>query len=124
MEQKMFEEIVDQAFHHLPPLFKKKIENVEIIVEEQPDPGTMKRHSGADTQLLGLYHGIPLTQRGTWYGTSAVLPDRISLYKNNIERICRDEKEIREKIYEVLCHEIGHYFGMNERQIRSAMENW
>ena len=124
MDQKTFEDIAEEAFHHLPPLFKDKIENVEIVVEDQPDARTMRRHPGAETILLGLYHGIPLNQRGTWYGTTAILPDRISLYKKNIERICRTENEIQEKIYEVLCHEIGHYFGMNEGQIRKAMKNW
>jgi predicted Zn-dependent protease with MMP-like domain len=55
---------------------------------------------------------------------SPVLPDRISLYQKNIESVCSTDEEIRGKIYEVLCHEIGHYFGMDELQIRNAMKAW
>ncbi len=51
-------------------------------------------------------------------------PDRITLYQANIERVCTNDDEIRYRIYEVLCHEIGHYFGMNETQIRRAMDSW
>ena len=118
MERSRFEDIADEAFNHLPALFKEKIENVEVVVENAPpsrDRGSM---------LLGLYHGVPLTKRGTWYGMSPVLPDRISLFQDNIERVCGSDQEIRLKIYEVLCHEIGHYFGMDEAQIRGAMNSW
>ena len=118
MDRSRFEDIADEAFNHLPALFKKKIETVEVIVEDGPPP------SKEGSMLLGLYHGVPLTQRGTWYGMSPVLPDRISLFQRNIERVCTSDEEIRLKIYEVLCHEIGHYFGMNESQIRGAMRSW
>ena len=118
MDRTHFEDIAEEAFNHLPKLFKKKIENVEIVIEDGP-PSSSK-----GSMLLGLYHGVPLTKRGTWYGMSPVLPDRISLYQDNIERICSSDEEIRGKIYEVLCHEIGHYFGMNESEIRAAMKAW
>lgn len=118
MERARFEDIAEEAFNHLPALFKKKIENVEIVVEDVPS-SPMK-----GSFLLGLYHGVPLTKRGTWYGMSPVLPDRISLYQANIESVCSSDEEIRNKIYEVLCHEIGHYFGMDETQIRGAMKAW
>jgi predicted Zn-dependent protease with MMP-like domain len=118
MDRTRFEDIAEEAFNHLPALFKKKIENVEIVVEDVP------LSSGQHSLLLGLYHGVPLTKRGTWYGMSPVLPDRISLYQKNIESVCSTDEEIRGKIYEVLCHEIGHYFGMDESQIRNAMKAW
>ena len=117
MDRVRFEDIAEEAFNHLPALFKKKIENVEIVVEESSP-------SRGGSQLLGLYHGVPLTRRGTGYGMSPVLPDRISLYQRNIESVCSTDEEIREKIYEVLCHEVGHYFGMDEPQIRKAMGSW
>ena len=125
MDAEKFDDIVEQAFHHLPPLFKKKIENVEIVVEDEPEE-TAKKNVGKSERslLLGLYRGVPLTHRGAWYGMSPVLPDRISLYRRNIEHVCSSDEEIRKKIYEVLCHEIGHYFGMDERQIREAMQAW
>jgi len=118
VERTRFEDIAEEAFNHLPALFKKKIENVEIVVEDAPP------RSRDGSILLGLYHGVPLTKRGTWYGMSPVLPDRISLYRRNIESVCRSDDEVRLKIYEVLCHEIGHYFGMNETEIRTAMGSW
>jgi predicted Zn-dependent protease with MMP-like domain len=125
MDAEKFEEVVEQAFHHLPPLFKKKMENVEIIVEDEPSESEQRSVGvGGHSFLLGLYHGIPLTQRGTWYGMTPVLPDRISIYRKNIQKICSSDEEIKFKIYEVLCHEIGHYFGMDEHQIRNAMRAW
>ena len=70
--------------------------------------------------LLGLYQGIPLTQRGSYYGMAPVIPDTITLYRKNIEAICRTDDEVRRQIVDTLIHEIGHYFGMNEDEIRSA----
>jgi len=126
MDRELFEEIVERAFQALPGKFRDNIENVEIVVEDQPTPDVARRRAGVrrNELLLGLYHGVPLTMRGTSYGTSPVLPDRITLYQENIERVCRTEQEIEEKIYEVLFHEIGHYFGMSEKEIRDAMRKW
>ena len=124
MHPEEFENIVEEAFHNLPADFTGSIENVEIVVEEQPGDEACRKVKATRDSLLGLYQGIPLTQRGTWYGMSPVLPDRITLYKKNIERMCSSDEEVRKRIYEVLCHEIGHYFGMNEKQIRSAMRSW
>jgi predicted Zn-dependent protease with MMP-like domain len=124
MDLEEFENTMEKAFHHLPPLFKNKVENVELVVEEMPSDAALGSVRSDSQSLLGLYQGVPLTHRGTWYGMTPVLPDRITLFKRNIERGCRDDEEIRRKIYEVLCHEVGHYFGMNEAQIRSAMKSW
>ncbi len=125
MERQEFENIVEEAFHHLPFLFREKIENVEIVVEDVPSSSlNQKMKTGKTSMLLGLYQGVPLTHRGTGYGMAPVLPDRIFLFQHNIEHLCKNQDEVRFKIYEVLCHEIGHYFGMNENQIRSAMKNW
>jgi predicted Zn-dependent protease with MMP-like domain len=65
---------------------------------------------------LGLYRGIPLKKRGVWY--NAALPDKITLYKNTIEEMCRNETEIKRRIKDVLYHEIGHHFGLTEEQLR------
>jgi predicted Zn-dependent protease with MMP-like domain len=119
MDQSEFAKLVEKAFGHLPEEFKKVIENVSINVEDYPSEEIvqlMKLRSKYD--LLGLYQGIPLPHRGTWYGMSPVTPDKISLYKENIER--ESHGDIEETIREVLLHEIGHYFGMSEEQIRSA----
>ncbi|MDE3056438.1 MAG: metallopeptidase family protein [Bacteroidota bacterium] len=125
MDRQQFENIVEEAFQHLPPLFKKNIENVEIVVEDFPSSAINRNmNTGKGSMLLGLYQGVPLTHRGTGYGMAPVLPDRIFLFRRSIEQLCRNDDEVRYKIYEVLCHEIGHYFGMNEHQIRTAMKGW
>ena len=121
MDQEQFEQIVERTFDRLPEKFRSAIENVGIFIEEYPSEelvvqlGLRSKH-----HLFGLYQGIPLTRRGTWYGMNPTPPDRITLYKNNIESACRTDQEVEAKIYEVLVHEIGHYFGMNEEEIRSA----
>jgi len=121
MEREEFEAIVEETFEMLPDQFRSAIENVGVVVEEYPDDElvrSLKLRSKHD--LLGLYQGIPLTARGSWYGTLPVTPDKITLYRKNIEMRARSEEQLRREIYDSLVHEIGHYFGMNEEQIRSA----
>ncbi|MGA2622633.1 MAG: metallopeptidase family protein [Bacteroidota bacterium] len=121
MSREEFEKIVEESFELLPPRFKSAIENVGILVEDYPDDELVRRVGlTSKRQLLGLYQGVPLQKRGSWYGMSPTLPDKISLYQKNIEQSCRTDQEIREKIAEVLIHEIGHYFGMTDKEIRAA----
>jgi predicted Zn-dependent protease with MMP-like domain len=121
MERDAFEKIVEESFEKLPEVFKRAIVNVGIVVEDYPDDALVqKMQLPSKYNLLGLYHGIPLTERGTWYGMTPVTPDKISLYQRNIESHCRTQHEIEQAIYDVLIHEIGHYFGMNEKEIREA----
>lgn len=111
MNKSEFEEVVKRAVENLPLHFKGKLENLEIVVEEDMPRGFGRR--GA--VLLGLYKGIPLKKRSVWH--SATLPDKITIYKNTIEKICKNEAEIKKRIEEVLYHEIGHYFGLTEEQL-------
>ena len=121
MDKARFEMIVEKAFDELPREFKSKIENVHVVVEELPDDIDMasarikNRYS-----LLGLYSGIPLKHRGVSYGVYPVVPDRIKLFKENIERISKNDDEVEAKIREVLIHEVAHYFGMTDVEIRKA----
>lgn len=124
MTREQFEETAQQAYDALPADFTDKVENVVILVEDYPSDDALGRVKGDRYSLLGLYQGIPLTQRGQWYGMSATLPDKISLYQKNIESVCRNDEEIELRIREVLFHELGHYFGMNEAQVRSAMKRF
>jgi predicted Zn-dependent protease with MMP-like domain len=121
MDREGFEKVVEEVFDSLPAQFHATMENVHIVVEDLPDTRFHSRkgiRSGG--MLLGLYEGIPLTKRGVDYGMYPVVPDRITLFKRNIEVVASDEHDLREKIREVLIHEIGHYYGMSETEIRRA----
>ncbi len=107
MNRERFAELVREALDGLPTIFRKKIRNIQVVVEDEPTE---------QNGLLGLYQGVPFKHRGIWYGN--VLPDRITLFKRNIERISRTDEEIKEWIHEVLIHEIGHYFGFSEADLR------
>lgn len=124
MTRERFEKIAQAAFDSLPDVFTERVDNVRIVIEDYPSDDDLKRVGGRRESLLGLYHGVPLPQRGTWYGAVPVVPDTISLYQKNIEAVCKDEEEIERRIVEVLFHELGHYFGMNERQVRQAMRKY
>ncbi len=104
IEQSQFEEIVYQKLKKLPEFFKERLENVEFFVEDGDSPN-----------LLGLYRGIPYGKRVNY---NLVMPDKIVFFKRAFERICRNREELEEKIQEVLLHEIGHYFGFSEEQLR------
>jgi len=108
MQREEFETLVKQALKDLPKIFRDKLENVEIVIEDEPI---------AQKSLLGLYQGVPLKKRGVWYGN--VMPDKITLFQKNIERISRSEEEIGEWINKVLIHEIGHYFGFGEEELKN-----
>lgn len=124
MTREQFEHIAQEAFDSLPATFRDRVENVQIVVEDYPSDDALENVKADRFSLLGLYQGIPLPHRGTWYGTSATVPDKITLYQKNIEAVCRDDGEIALRIREVLFHELGHYFGMNEAQVRKAMKGF
>jgi predicted Zn-dependent protease with MMP-like domain len=124
MTRERFEQIAQEAFDSLPADFRDRVDNVQIVVEDYPSDDALGRVKADRYSLLGLYQGIPLTHRGQWYGMSATVPDKISLYQKNIESVCRNEEETELRITEVLFHELGHYFGMNEAQVRAAMKRF
>ncbi len=116
-----FEDLVQQAFDALPLQFQQNMENVTIAVEDEPARETLTKMGIRSREaLLGLYEGIPLNKRGTGYGMYAAVPDRISLYKRNIERGVRSREELCARIRDVLIHEIAHYYGMSEDEVRAA----
>jgi len=117
MQREKFEALVAMAIDNLPPEFQRKLENVDIVVENWPTPLQLRqaKHSHP-TQLLGLYQGVPQTRRGRGYGL--VLPDKISIFQKPIEAHCRFGDEIEATIEEVVRHEIAHHFGLDERTLR------
>lgn len=117
MQREKFEALVARAIDNLPPEFQRKLENVDIVVENWPTPrqlGQTKRSH--PTQLLGLYQGVPQTRRGRRYGL--VLPDKISIFQKPIEEYCRFGNEIEATIEEVVRHEIAHHFGLDDKTLR------
>jgi predicted Zn-dependent protease with MMP-like domain len=110
MDRKRFDRLVEQALERLPAVFRQKLTNVAIIVEDLPPRGV-----GRDGLLLGLFHGVPLTEKSTFYSTP---PDRVYLYQKNIEAVCSSDEDIRREIRDTLLHELGHYFGMSEDELR------
>ncbi|MCM8815642.1 MAG: metallopeptidase family protein [Candidatus Omnitrophica bacterium] len=104
IDKKDLEQIVYQKLKKLPEFFREKLENVEFFVED-----------GDSTHILGLYHGVPYGKRTNY---NLVMPDKIIVYRRTLEKICKNRKELEKKVEEVLFHEIGHYFGFNEEQLR------
>jgi len=116
-----FEEVVVLALKRLPKFFKTKMENVDVVVEDQASQDLLSEMElRSPYNLLGLYQGVPLDRRGFYYGN--VLPDKITLFQIPIEAICRTKEEIEERVRGVVIHEVGHYFGLNDERLRE-LEN-
>jgi predicted Zn-dependent protease with MMP-like domain len=116
MDRDAFEEIVAEALDALPDEFRKRMDNVEIVVQDWPNQETM-RQAGVrhQSQLLGFYHGIPLTERTHSY--YLVLPDKISIYRMPIMMSCRTPQEVRETVHRVVLHELAHHFGIDDDRL-------
>lgn len=113
MQRERFEALVEEAVAGLPKKFRDHLENIAVLVEDDPP---RRRSSAARSRLLGLYHGVPLPHRGPYYGN--VPPDVIIIFKAAIEAICSSDEEIREQVRRTVIHEIGHYLGMSEERVR------
>ncbi len=116
MNRQTFERLVAAAVNELPAALRRQIANVAIVVEELPDEETLDA-AGVDDpyDLLGFYHGVPLTARTHDYGL--VLPDKISIFRQPILRACRRDAEIRATIRATLRHELAHYFGIDDERL-------
>jgi predicted Zn-dependent protease with MMP-like domain len=108
MRSRDFDQLVESAIAAIPPRFRQRMANLAIIVEpEPPTPG-----------LLGLYHGRPLPVRSV--SESFAMPDTITIYQGPHERMARDETELERLVGDTVWHEVAHYFGMDELQVRNA----
>lgn len=117
LTRREFEEVVVSSLKRLPKYFKKKMENVDVVVEDRASQETVSEMGlRSPFELLGLYQGVPLSRRGFYYGN--VLPDKITLFQIPIESICKTREEIEEKVREVVIHEVGHYFGLDDKKLR------
>ena len=126
MRRERFKELVAEALDSLPGEFRRRMENVAVLVEdvsrEQRERRRRKlprpRSSAPRTLVLGHYIGTPMTERSVFAVPAG--PDRIILYQKNFEAVCRDEREVREQVRLTVIHEVGHYFGMSEEQLRDV----
>jgi len=103
-----FEDLVSQALDSLPPDISGLMSNVAVVIEDEPPPGL---------PLLGLYSGIPLTRRTSWY--AGVPPDKITIYQGPLERhFGHDPDLLRSQVRRVVVHEIAHHFGISDERLR------
>jgi predicted Zn-dependent protease with MMP-like domain len=105
MTRQRFEELVGDALDLIPAEFAAAMDNVVVLVED--------RHP--EFPLLGLYHGVALTERTSHYG--GVLPDRITIYRETILDICRDEQDVVEQVAITVVHEVAHHFGIDDARL-------
>ena len=113
MTRAEFESLVERALKALPRRFRQKMKNIAVVVDGWADAETLEEMGiePPDT-LYGLYRGVDLTRRDSSYGN--VLPDTITIYQGPLEEDCADEAEMAELIRDVVIHEVGHYFGLDD----------
>ena len=123
MDRKQFEQLVAEALASIPRRFRKAMQNIAIVVEDEPSaPLLDEMEIEPPDTLLGLYQGTPLTERTWAYGTT--LPDRVLIFQGPHERDAEDEDDLVVAIGETLIHEIGHYFGLSEEEIEEIEERY
>ncbi len=111
-----FRALVEQALHSMPEQFRPYLDRLVVDVEPAPDDATVRSVDLDDRrELLGLYHGTPLTERSIEH--SGALPDRIVIYQRNIERLCRTRRDVVQQVRQTVLHEIGHHFGLEEEDL-------
>ena len=116
MDSDKFQKLVGEALDSLPSEFAKRLSNVAVIVEDFPTQSQLRKLGLPSWSLLfGLYEGVPQTKRGNY---SAVLPDKITIFKNSILRVSRNEEEIKAQVRATVIHEIGHHFGLSDKELK------
>jgi len=118
MDRAAFEEVVRRALDDLPEEFAERLENVAVVVEEEPDPEDLAA-MGLDPEedrdeLFGIYQGTPLIERDSGY---ADLPDRVVIYRGPILRTCDTRREVLDEIRDTVVHELGHHFGLDDDEM-------
>ena len=107
-----FERATAAAIRALPAFFRERMVNIVVTVRARPAAAQTKKFRGG---LLGLYEGVPQLNRGHFY--SGAMPDKITLFKDNIEAACADGRDIKKEIRSVVMHEIAHHFGMTDKEL-------
>ena len=105
MGEEEFEHAVADALDSIPDELARLMSNVAVLVEDEPPPD--------EPELLGVYEGTPLTERDGWWDAGS-LPDRITIFKGPLERMCTDQQDLREEIAVTVVHEVAHHFGIDD----------
>jgi predicted Zn-dependent protease with MMP-like domain len=123
VERAKFEQLVAEALGDIPGRFRRAMQNIAIVVEDEPSRELLREMDiDPPNTLFGLYQGVPLTERHWGYGNA--LPDRILLFQGPHERDAEDQEDLIVSIAETLIHEIGHYFGLSEEEIEDIEERY
>ena len=115
LSRTVFERLVGEALDGLPAPFARMLDNVAVVVEEEPDPQLLDEMGmDEDEELLGLYLGVPLPERGSQY---QALPDRVAIYRGPVLRLCGSRREVVREVRDTVIHELGHYFGLEDEEM-------
>ena len=125
MKREHFVRLVEEVLDSLPMEFRERIHNLAVIVEDRPKMRKKARGLGGKigphkprSLLMGVFQGVPATQKSVF--DLSIGPNRIVLYQKNIEAVCRNDAEIRHEVRQTVLHELGHYFGMDESQLKDV----
>ena len=125
MKREHFIRLVEEVLDSLPMEFRERIHNLAVMVEDRPRMREKARGLGgkigtdkSGSLLMGVFQGVPATQKSVF--DLCPEPDRIVLYQKNIEEVCRNKAEIRHEVRQTVLHELGHYFGMDEFQLKDV----
>ena len=115
LTQAEFQRVVEEALDSLPERFAAMVQNVAISIEEEPNDDDFDLVEDDEYELLGIYRGVPLTERT--YGNDPLLPDEIAIFRGPINRIAETRDEAIEEVRETVIHELGHYFGLEDDEL-------
>lgn len=118
VSREYFERTTERALETLPEEYRRFLTNITLTIEDYPTKEDAGRLTTDKEFLLGLFSGVPYPGKGGFFDIPYPLPDTIILFQKNIENICSTEKELEEQIRATLIHEVGHYFGLSERDLR------
>ena len=124
MKREHFIQLVEEVLDSLPMEFRERMHNLAVLVEDRPKPRRKPRGPAGKigprprSLVLGVFQGIPATEKSVFDLCPA--PNRIILYQKNVEAVCSNEAEVRHEVRQTVLHELGHYFGMDESQLRDV----
>jgi len=107
-----FERLVEEALASLPEEFSRLLENIAVVVEEEPSDEDLELLEDEDSELLGIYRGVAMTRRT--HNMLPALPDQIAIFRGPINRVSRTRYQAMRQIRETVIHELGHYFGLHD----------